>query len=124
MFTEKSTKQFVKDSLATIKLTTYEPNYLKYTSTNSNVGLAVFSEVYYKNGWIATIDGKEVPIFRTNFVLRGIEIPAGKHDIEFRFEPVVVQRGGTISLISSIGMLILLLGGIYWSRRSEATSKN
>lgn len=123
-FNSFSTKQFVKDSLASIKLTTYEPNYLKYTSTNSNAGLAVFSEVYYKNGWIATIDGKEVPIFRTNFVLRGIEIPAGKHDIEFRFEPVVVQRGGTISLISSIGMLVLLVGGIYWSRRREATSKN
>jgi hypothetical protein len=119
LFTEKSTKRFVKDSLASIKLMDYEPNYLKYTAINSNAGLAVFSEIYYKNGWIATIDGKEVPIFRANYVLRAIEIPAGKHEIEFRFEPQVVKTGSSIALFSSIGMVLLLIGGIYFENKRK-----
>jgi hypothetical protein len=119
LFTKKSTKRFVKDSLASIKLIAYEPNYLKYTAINSNAGLAVFSEIYYKNGWIATIDGKEVPIFRANYVLRAIEIPAGKHEIEFRFEPQVVKTGSSIALFSSIGMVLLLIGGIYFENKRK-----
>lgn len=122
-FTENTAKSFVNDSLASIKLIAYEPNYLKYTSTNANDGIVVFSEIYYKNGWIATIDGKEVPIFRANYVLRGLKIPAGKHTIEFTFEPQVVKTGSSIALFSSIGMLLLLIGGIYWSRRKEETIK-
>ena len=91
---------FQKDSTATIQLSTYKPNHLKYISKNSNEGFAVFSENYYKNGWKATIDGKETPIFRTNYVLRGIKVPAGKHTIEFKFEPQVVKTGSTIALSS------------------------
>jgi hypothetical protein len=110
-------KAFVKDSTATIKLAQYKPNYLKYTSNNSNVGLAVFSEMYYKNGWNAYIDGeKRVPI-RADYVLRALEIPAGKHTVEFKFEPQVIQTGSTIVLISCIGMLLLLVGGIYFERK-------
>jgi len=60
-----------------------------------------------------TIDGKEVKEFRANFVLRGLLIPAGKHTIEFKFEPEVVKKGSSIALFSSIGMLMLLLSGLY-----------
>jgi len=110
---EGDSQFFQKDSLATLDLDLYKPNYLKYISINQNDGFAVFSEVYYKDGWKATIDGNETEIFRVNYVLRGLQIPAGRHTIEFKFEPKVVQTGGMITLFSFIGMLLLLGGGIY-----------
>ncbi|MDP5028204.1 MAG: YfhO family protein, partial [Flavobacterium sp.] len=110
---------FKKDSLSSIQLISYKPNHLKYISNNSNEGFAMFSENYYKNGWKATIDGKEIPIFRTNYVLRGLQIPAGKHTIEFKFEPEVVKTGSTIALISSIGMLLLIGAGVYFENKKK-----
>ncbi|TDP59295.1 YfhO family protein [Flavobacterium dankookense] len=112
-------KKFTKDSLSTIKLDLYKPNHLKYTSNNSNDGFAVFSEIYYKNGWKATIDGKEAPIYRVNYTLRGLEVPKGKHTIEFKFEPEVVKTGSTIALFSSIGMFLLIVGGVYFERKKK-----
>ncbi len=114
-----TSNKFTKDSLATIILNLYKPNHLKYTSNNTNDGLAVFSEIYYKNGWKATIDGKESAIFRVDYTLRGMQIPAGKHTIEFKFEPEVVKTGSTIALVSSTGMLLLLCGGIYFERKKH-----
>ena len=108
---------FVKDSLASITLDSYQPNDLKYTSINSNDGLAVFSEMYYKNGWNAYVDGNKVEHLRANYVLRALPIPAGKHTIEFKFEPEVVKTGSTIALLSSIGMVLLLVAGIYFERK-------
>ena len=108
---------FVKDSLASITLDSYQPNDLKYTSINSNDGLAVFSEMYYKNGWNAYVDGNKVEHLRVNYVLRALPIPAGKHTIEFKFEPEVVKTGSTIALLSSIGMVLLLVAGIYFERK-------
>ena len=105
------------DSTATIKLEFNKPNYLKYTSNNTNNGFAVFSEMYYKNGWNATIDGKKVDILKVDFALRGLAIPAGKHTIEFKFEPQVVKTGSMIALVSSVGMLLLLVGGFYFERK-------
>jgi hypothetical protein len=112
-YSNSKNNAFIKDSLATIKLEEYKPNYLKYTAQNANDGVAIFSEIYYPNGWKVTIDGKEVKEFRANFVLRGLLIPAGKHTIEFKFEPEVVKKGSSIALFSSIGMLMLLLSGLY-----------
>jgi len=108
---------FVKDSLASITLDLYQPNHLKYTSTNSSDGLAVFSEMYYNNGWNAYVDGNKVEHLRANYVLRALPIPAGKHTIEFKFEPEVVKIGSTIALLSSIGMGLLLVAGIYFERK-------
>ena len=116
-FTVSAQTTYQRDSLAQIKLVEYKPNYIKYTTENTNKGLAVFSEIYYPKGWIATIDGKEAPIFRTNYTLRGLEIPAGKHTVEFKFEPQVVKTGSTIALISGLGMLLLIGGGIYFERK-------
>lgn len=110
---------YIKDSLAAIRLTSYKPNHLKYVSNNSNEGFAVFSEMYYKDGWNATIDGKKSDYIKVDYALRGMTIPAGKHTIEFKFEPQVVKTGSTIALISSIGMLLLLIGGVYFERRRE-----
>lgn len=120
---KKPNQTFALDSTATIQLTSYKPNHLKYTSSNTNKGFAVFSEMYYKNGWKATIDGKEVPIQRVNYVLRGLEIPAGKHTIEFKFEPQVVKTGSTIALISSLLMLVLIGGGVYILRKKSLENR-
>jgi hypothetical protein len=111
---------YKRDSLAKISLIEYKPNYIKYTTENTNKGLAVFSEIYYPKGWIATIDGKEVPLFRTDYTLRGLEIPAGKHTVEFKFEPQVIKTGGTIVLMSGLGMLLLIIGGVYFENKKKS----
>jgi uncharacterized membrane protein YfhO len=114
-----SKSKFVTDSLATIQLDEYKANDLKYTSNNSNDGFAVFSEIYYENGWKATIDGKGTAIYKVDYTLRGIEIPKGKHTIEFKFEPQVVKTGSTITLFSSIGMLLVIIGGVYMEQKRK-----
>jgi hypothetical protein len=109
-----------KDSTSTIELTSYKPNHLKYVSNNSKNGFGVFSEMYYENGWIATIDGKDAEILNVNYVLRGLQIPAGKHTIEFKFEPQVVKTGSTIALISTLLMLVTIgLGIFYWRKQNK-----
>lgn len=91
-----------------ISLQNYKANELSYAFDSQTEEFAVFSEVFYK-GWNAYIDGELVDHFRTNYVLRGLEIPAGKHEIVFKFEPSMYSTGEVIALISSI--LVLLLFG-------------
>lgn len=116
-------RTFKTDSLSAIELVAYKPNYLNYQTQNTNDGLAVFSEIYYPKGWKVTIDGKEAEMFRVNYVLRALQIPAGKHIIEFKFEPEVVKKGSSIALFSSIGMLLLLLGGIYFETKKKMNNE-
>ena len=108
------------DNSGAIKLDIYKPNYLKYTSENIGNGLAVFSEIYYEKGWNAYLDGKLTEHFPVDYVLRAMRIPAGKHVIEFKFEPQVIQTGSMITLVSSLGMLLLLIGGIYLEQRKKS----
>ena len=115
----KGSESIAKDSTSSIQLTSYKPNQLKYVSNNTSAGFAVFSEMYYQNGWKATLDGKETEIFNVNYVLRGLQIPAGKHTIEFKFEPEVIKTGSTIALMSSIGMLLLIGAGVYFERKKK-----
>jgi len=93
---------------ASIFLTEYKPNYLKYNSNSTIDGIAIFSEIYYDKGWNAYVDGELSPHFRANYVLRGMQIPKGNHSIEFKFEPSTYKTGETISLASSIILLLLL----------------
>ncbi|MFP9114253.1 YfhO family protein [Flavobacterium sp. RHBU_3] len=110
---------FVKDSTATIKLESYEPNHLRYTTNNSHDGFAVFSEMYYPKGWNATIDGKPATHYQADYTLRAMPIPAGKHSVEFKFEPQVVKTGSTITLISFVLFLGLLGGGIWFENKKS-----
>ncbi len=107
-------QNFPADSTAQIELVSYQPNELKYRYSSKNENLAVFSEIYYPHGWQAYIDGKEAPHFRANYVLRAMVVPAGEHEIIFKFEPEVVKTGSTISLASSVLLGLLLLGGIFY----------
>ncbi len=111
---------FTFDPSATIKLVHYQPNYLKYETDAATDQLAVFSEIYYKDGWNAYLDGQKVDYARADYVLRTMKIPAGKHVVEFRFEPQSYYTGKTISLIGSVLVLLLFVGAVYWSfRRNE-----
>lgn len=113
--------KYVIDSLATIKLTSYKPNHLIYETSNTYDGLVVFSEIYYENGWNAYIDGVLKPHFKTNYLLRGMEVPSGKHTIDFKFEPQVIQIGSTISMASSLGLFLLILGGLFYEFKKRNT---
>ena len=110
---------FKKDSTATINLKSYQPNELIYESKSSQDAFAVFSEIYYENGWKAYIDEKEVDILRVNYTLRGLEIPSGTHEIVFRFEPKIIKTGSTIVLASSILLMLLILGGIFYEFKEK-----
>ncbi|MFK7115158.1 YfhO family protein [Flavobacterium oreochromis] len=116
--TFKGTKDISNEN-AKIILTSYKANDLKYESINPKNGFAVFSEMYYGKGWNAYIDGKLVDHYRVDYSLRGLPIPAGKHSIEFKFEPQVVKTGSIIALISFILMLGLIIGGIYLIRKNK-----
>jgi hypothetical protein len=93
---------------ASISLTNYKPNYLEYKSNSTNDGIVIFSEIYYAKGWNAYVNGVLKPHFRVNYVLRGLQIPAGNNIIEFKFEPSTYKTGETVSLASSIILLLLL----------------
>lgn len=94
----------------TIHLVSYQPNELVYRYSSESERLVVFSEIYYPAGWKSLIDGEEVPHFRANYVLRGMVVPGGEHEIRFSFEPRSYSLGNKISLASSV-LLILMAAG-------------
>ena len=99
-------KSFKKDSLNDIYLYSRNANKLIYKSNSVHNQFAVFSEAFYYRGWQAYIDNVAVDHYKVNYLLRGIEIPSGKHEIKFEFKPKVIQRG---SIISVFAYLILIL---------------
>lgn len=110
-------ENFQKDSLATIKLIDYKLNHLTYESKSVTDQFAVFSEIYYEDGWNAYINGELTPHVRVNYVLRGLPVPAGDNLIEFKFEPEVIKIGSTISLVS-YGIFIAISLVWFVKRRS------
>jgi len=104
------------DSTASIKFIQNNNDYIKYESNATSNQFAVFSEVYYSQGWNAYIDGKKTDYCRVNYVLRGLPLPAGKHLIEFKFEPSLVKLGEQLSKYASYisVLLILLFGFLEW----------
>ena len=103
----------IGDSLSgNIRLKSYKPNQLVYESNSESRNIAVFSEIYYPEGWNAFIDGEKADHFRVNYILRAMVIPEGNHEIEFRFEPNSYIAGKKISLISSIIVILLVIAGI------------
>ena len=101
------------DSFASIQLTDYKANHLTYTANCTKKQLAIFSEIFYDKGWNAYLNGVSVPYFRANYVLRAMSIPAGNHQIEFKFEPTTYDIGEKISFAGSAVLLLLLLGVAY-----------
>ena len=100
------------DLTASIRMTSYRPNLIKYVSSSTSTQHAIFSEVYYPKGWNCYINGKLTPYFRANYILRGVTIPAGENKIEWRFEPETYYNSKTISSLSSI-FLLLICGFVF-----------
>jgi hypothetical protein len=104
---------------STVKLVTYNPNEVTYHVIAAQAGLVVFSEIYYKDGWNAYIDGQLTPHIRVNYALRALQVPAGKHIVEFKFEPQEYFMGNTITLVSSVVLMLLLVGGVALAMRRK-----
>ena len=102
-----------------IKLISYQPNNLVYQSETSSEEFAVFSEIYYPKGWNAYIDGQLKEHASVNYVLRGLAIPAGKHKIEFKFEPVTYTNGNNIATIGSILLIITIGTGLFLNKKNN-----
>ena len=107
------------DSTATIALLNYDVTSLTYQSKTAKEQFAVFSEIYYKDGWNAYLDGVLTPHYRVNYVLRGMKVPAGKHTIEFKFEPKVIQQGKIISLSSYALLLLIPIGWFFYEKKKK-----
>jgi hypothetical protein len=105
----------------TIEFTSYQPNELRYKYSAANEKLVVFSEIYYPAGWKCFIDGKESEHFRTDYILRGMIVPAGQHEIRFSFEPASYITGNKVSLAGSVVLVLLIAGyfGTYYMKRSK-----
>ena len=104
----KGTTESYKDSLSSIRLTSYAPNRLTYETNNAQDGIAVFSEIYYPDGWHVTIDGQPAELARADYILRTMYVPAGQHTIEMRFDPTSLHVTEGITY----GALALLVIGI------------
>lgn len=110
---------FDKDSTATISLKKYDVTELTYESKTNRKQFAVFSEIFYKDGWNAYVDGQLTPHYRVNYVLRGMIVPEGNHTITFKFEPKVIQKGGLISLISYIILILVSVGWLLYDEKKK-----
>ncbi|WP_349351136.1 MULTISPECIES: YfhO family protein [unclassified Flagellimonas] len=123
-YPELTKLRYSVDSLARIDLVDYRPNNITYTTNNPNDGFAVFSEMHYPSGWHAFIDGTPQEHYRVDYALRGMKVPAGQHNIEFRFEPEVVETGSQITLAANALLGLIVVGGLGFTlfrRKKEKT---
>jgi MFS family permease len=110
--TEIKNKKITKTAGDSIWLVKNDHDNIYYQSNNAGNSFAVFSEVYYQYGWKAYVDGKETPIYKTNYVLRGIEVPAGKHEIKFEFKPESYSKSVPIAIGASLSIWLLLFANL------------
>ena len=116
-----------RDPEAMVRLTQYTPRYIDYEYSTSKPGTIVFSEIYYPYGWMATIDGQPADIYRVNYMLRAINVPAGKHNIHMEFAPDSVKKGNTVAMVCVVAMygtilLIVSLAVLRTIRRRKVNS--
>ena len=114
----------VYDSSAYIKLVENKNDEIKYEFNAATNQFAVFSEIYYPKGWDAYIDGKKTPYVKTNYALRGLAIPAGKHTIDFVFDPVSMRKGEHIARYTNIFSVLLVLFCLFmiWKNRKKTST--
>ena len=113
----------VPDSTATIEMVSYKPNILTYKSKAKSPQLAVFSEVYYPKDWVAYIDGNKHTIFCVDWILRGLVVPEGEHEIIFKFEPTGYHTARMIESVGSLLIILLLLLSIGKALMDEKNKK-
>ena len=118
----KGVTEGYKDSLSTIRLTSYEPNRLVYETSSAKDGVVVFSEIYYP-GWQAKIDGQPADIARADYILRVMNVPAGKHTIEMWFDPQSLHVTESIAYASLALLLIGVMVLIWFSKKKLVPQK-
>lgn len=122
-FANQLPTKLTPDSTARIALTSYKPNHLIYNFNSKTDQVAVFSEIYYDKGWNAYINGKLVPYFRANYLLRAMPLKAGNYEVEFRFEPKSYSVGNTIALTSSVLLILAIVAYALWQwKKSKSTA--
>ena len=111
----------VYDSTASVKLIENKNDEIKYEFNAATNQFAVFSEIYYPHGWLAFIDGKNSPYCKTDYALRGLAVPAGKHTIEFIFDPTSVKKGEQIARYTNIFSVLLVFLCLFmaWKNREK-----
>ena len=112
-----SASSFQYDSTATIKLKSYKADELVYESNATTAQMTVFSEIFYPKGWNAYVDGKLTPHIGVNYVLRAMVMPAGKHELVFKFEPESYYKGEKIAMAGSILLFLFVIGGVFMQMR-------
>lgn len=110
------------DSTASVVLTKYEPNNMTYTVNSTKGGVVVFSEVYYP-GWTATIDGQPAELGRVNYILRALNVKAGKHEVVLDFHPTSISTTETIAYAALIVLLLAICVAIYSEKKKQKTTK-
>lgn len=110
------------DSTARVVLTKYEPNNMTYTVSSTKGGVVVFSEVYYP-GWSATIDGQPAELGRVNYILRALNVKAGKHEVVLDFHPTSISTTETIAYAALIVLLLAICVAIYSEKKKQKTTK-
>lgn len=103
----------------TIYMTSYTPNKLTYHAASADGGLAVFSEVYFPWGWHATIDGKETPLARVNYILRALAVPAGSHEITMTFSPASLGVTGNIAYACVTLIYLIVIAAAAYALRKK-----
>lgn len=111
-----------RDSLSTIRLTSYTPNRLVYETDNSGDAVAVFSEIYYPDGWQVSIDGQPAPLGRADYILRALHIPAGKHTVEMRFDPQSLHVTEGIAY-TALALMVIGVIAIVWRTQRQKKQK-
>jgi hypothetical protein len=117
-------KNLAIDPSSTITLTSYEPEHLVYQTGSTSTQVAIFSEIYYKEGWKMLIDGQEQPYFRADYLLRAAVIPVGNHKVEFIFHPASYYVGEDISLAGSILLVVALGGAAYVENKKKGKQED
>jgi uncharacterized membrane protein YfhO len=115
------------DTLRQIRLVKYEPDNLEFEVISQNGGFVVFSEIYYPKGWTATVSGEKTDIYQTNYILRGVKVPAGKHTIILEFKPDAIFVANKIATIGSILVLLVVVFAIvrmFLKFKDELKSEN
>jgi len=102
-----------------IKMTSYAPNRIAYSTDLKEKQFAVFSEIYYPEGWKAFVDGKEQDIVKVNYLLRGLELPQGKHKVEFKFDLPKYHKSNTLAVLGTVGLLLIFGSVIYFERKNK-----
>jgi uncharacterized membrane protein YfhO len=107
-----------------IDLISYHPDKLVYKFNSSEEQLAVFSEIFYDQGWKAYVDEQETPILRVNYLLRALEVPSGEHTIRFEYELPSFEKAKTIAIAGSLAILLIIGFGFFIETKKKSEEKD